>query len=205
MKGYSALAGFARTTSGRPVINGAWRKPLISQRHLRKVATATMLSDIRSFQATGIETFSRKDMEPVLWAGIFGSFAIGKQTEDSDVDVVVIHTPEYYDYRLPCEVPFLEDLLPKAWGRNVDVIHLVSGKKLSSYLYIEALLCSQTIYGSVEELSVAAVRKEAQDIYDTGLEGFQKAVNDIRKTRAMALGISIQVNHPSEIFAGKLI
>lgn len=152
-----------------------------------------MASDLRSLQVKGSAAFSRKDIELVLWAGVFGSFAVGKQRPDSDVDVVIIHASDYDPYLLPFTAPLLEDLLPEAWGREVDLIHLVSGKELRGYVSIESLLCSQTIYGSIEEPSVAAVLQNAQTIFDTGFEEFNRILDDIRKLKDMTSGVSSTV------------
>lgn len=118
-----------------------------------------MLSDLNSLQTSAAAAFPRDDIEPVLWAGVCGSFAVGKQNSDSDVDVVVIHSSDYHEYKLPFTAPLLEDLLPKAWGRKVDIIHLVSGEEFRDYVCLESLLSSQTIYGSVENPSVACCRE----------------------------------------------
>lgn len=63
------------------------RRPWIYQpRAKRKVTTSATLSDLRSTAAAAAAAvFSRKDIEPVLWAGVFGSFAVGKQTMLEDL------------------------------------------------------------------------------------------------------------------------
>lgn len=142
-------------------------QPLIAQipwktQHWTKrlqMSTVIMLSDLNSLRTTAAAAFSRDDIEPVLWAGVFDSFAVGKQNSDSDMDVVIIHSSDYHEYKLPFTAPLLEDLLSKAWGRKVDIIHLISGEEFRGYVCLESLLSSQTIYGSVENPSVAAVRR----------------------------------------------
>ena len=193
MKRSLAPVYFARMNVLQPLVTKRSRRPWIYQPRARRVTTVPELLHLSSIRAAPASIFARKDIEPVLWADVFGSFAVGRQTSESDVDVVVIHSSDYDDCQLPPDAPLLEDLLPEAWGRKVDVIHIVSGKDFRGYVSIESLLCSQTIYGSVNEPSVTSVRQKAQHIFDSGFSNFKRVLNDIERTRAMLSGVSSQV------------
>jgi len=55
----------------------------------------------------------------VTSVGLFGSFVLGKQTAESDIDVLVEFAPEKHSFDNFMELSFLlEDLL----GRKVDVV-----------------------------------------------------------------------------------
>jgi len=60
--------------------------------------------------------------------GLFGSFVTGRQTPDSDIDVLVEFEPENHSFDNFMDVSFLlEDMM----GRNVDV---VTTESLSPYI-----------------------------------------------------------------------
>ena len=65
--------------------------------------------------------------QPVLKAWVFGSFARGEETKDSDIDILVV-----LDYNQPIGMKFFgmyEDL-KELLGRNVD---LVTDRTLASF------------------------------------------------------------------------
>ena len=92
--------------------------------NLNAVMSTEMLDAIREYFKT----------QPVLKAWLFGSFARGEETEDSDVDILV-----ELDYSKPVGLEFvqmqldLQSLLRKP-------IDLVSNRGLSKYIrpYVEA-------------------------------------------------------------------
>ena len=111
------------------------------------------------------------------WVGVFGSFARGTQTDQSDVDIV-IHRQKLKEKPRP--VWFLEELLPQVWNRSVDIIYarnFFREFQYGCYVTIESLLCSQTIYGSAQDEEVIQLRRKASRILGTA----EKRFNDILK------------------------
>ena len=100
-----------------------YEKRLFLHRRIQTVMSTEMLETIREYFKT----------QPVLKAWLFGSFARGEETEDSDVDILV-----ELDYSKPVGLEFvqmqldLQSLLRKP-------IDLVSNRGLSKYIrpYIE--------------------------------------------------------------------
>lgn len=147
-------------------------------------------SDISSLRAAAAASvFSRKDIEPVRWVGIFGSFAAEKQTFDSDVDVLVVEHPNRA--HIPPNFYLLDDLLPRFWGgRKVDVIRIEPDDDLRGYIAVESLLTSRTLYGSDKDPLIIQLKKDAQDMLDWGLNHFKRIEADIERTRSLALEIT---------------
>lgn len=112
---------------------------------------AATTKELRALSAT---TFAKDEFRDVKWAGVFGSFTRGTQTEKSDVDIVIRRKKLK---EKPQPLWFLEELLPKVWNRSVDIIYVRNpwdDFKYDGYVSIEALLCSRTIYGSSRDEEV---------------------------------------------------
>lgn len=152
-----------------------------------------MLSDLASLRESAVIALTRKDFNRVRWVGVFGSFAVGKQTDNSDVDVVAIEDSLDPSVRVPPETLHLEDIFPRIWGRKVDVVHITPGEDLRGYISVESLLSSRTLYGSDQDPVVIQLRKDAQDILDSGPGLFTNILNDIENTTSTVSGISREV------------
>jgi hypothetical protein len=118
---------------------------------------------------------------------------VGEQTDLSDVDVVVIQ--EHWDHHVHLQPKtfYLEDILPRIWGRKVDLVRIILGEDLRGYVAIESLLSAHTLYGLDQDSSFVQLRKDAEAIFDAGVDHFEGLLDDIRKTRAMATRIPRQV------------
>lgn len=161
----------------------------------RTSSTFGISSELASLRASASTVLTRKDFERVRWVGVFGSFAVGKQTDDSDVDVVAIEEPLDPNVYISPETLHLEDILPRIWGRKVDVVHITPGEDLRGYVSLESLLSSRTLYGSDEDASVIQLRKEAQSILDSGPGYFTNILNDIESLKSMVSKLSYQVTY----------
>lgn len=167
--------------------------PFSRLQFFRNNSTSRTSSDLASLRASAATALARKDFERVRWVGVFGSFAVGKQTGDSDVDVVAIEEALYPNVHVPPETLHLEDIFPRIWGRKVDVVHISPGEDLRGYISLESLLSSRTLYGSDEDPDVVQLRKSAQDTLDSSPGYFTNILNDIENTKSRLSGISRQV------------
>ncbi|KAF3481042.1 uncharacterized protein GIQ15_03801 [Arthroderma uncinatum] len=156
----------------------------------QKAAGKYALSDITTLITAGTPALLRKDIARVRWAGIFGSFAVGEQSETSDVDVVVVHDPDDTRSKHPPVIWCLEDVLSEAWRREVDIVHITLGEDLRGYIAIESLLCSRTLYGSDTDPVIAQLLQRARDILNQGVTHFNNILSDIEKIKAMVSGKS---------------
>jgi predicted nucleotidyltransferase len=170
-----------------------WRPTFCRQQICRNGPTRVMSSDISALRKSAATALSQKDFQQIIWAGVFGSFATGKQTENSDVDVVVTQKPDDPAVNIPPDTLHLEDELPRIWGRKVDIVYITRGEELRGYISIESLLCSQSLYGSDQDPVVIQLRKDAKNVLDLGFNHFTNILADIRRTQALVAGISRQV------------
>lgn len=158
-------------------------------------SNATKALRVEALQEAAAETFAHSDLRHVCWAGVFGSVAKGTSDEDSsDVDVVVITSPE--DPSLPPDAPFLQDALPRTWGRPVDVVLLEKGQKeLQGYIQLEALLSSRTIYLRDDQArtEVKRLRLLASSLLDEAHHLFTNVINHIYDVKKLVDGVSLEV------------
>jgi predicted nucleotidyltransferase len=179
---------------------GAWRslRPLRTRfpsalRHMddSKTSVSPTLSSLR---AAAAPVFSKPDFSDVRWAGVFGSFARGTQTDSSDIDVFVFRDPaKRVSHSL--NPLFLEEELPKVWRRDVDVVY-TTGEEFRGYISVEAPLCSRTLFGSDEDDEVIRLRNQAKDILETGYAKFSTILGAIRKTQKKVTGVTVEVCIP---------
>jgi predicted nucleotidyltransferase len=146
-------------------------------------------SNIASLRDTSSSVFSNQNFHNIGWAGVFGSFAPGTQTDLSDVDVVVIKKPRSETVRIP--PLYLEDELPRVWGRKVDIVY-ITGNEFRGYISVEALLCSCTLIRSDKDDEVIQLRSNARSILDSGFAKFTAILNMIRKTQSIVSGNIIE-------------
>lgn len=147
----------------------------MSTQESKPAGSSTKPLTIQTLRQEAAETFAQSHFQHVCWAGVFGSVAKGISNEESDVDVIVIASPE--DPLLPPDAPFLQDVLPRTWGRLVDVVPLEDGQtELEGYIQLEALLSSRTIYLRDDQARTEVVRlrllasstlDEAHDLFTT--------------------------------------
>lgn len=155
---------------------------------------SAMVSDVASLRASGAAVLSKPDVLKVRWAGIFGSWAVGQQTENSDVDVVAVHEQDDPGVHIPPNTLDLEDVLPRVWGgRKVDIVHVTLGEDLRGYVAVGTLLCCRTFYGSVQDPTIILLRQSAQDILQWGFEHFNGILDDVWQTRNMVLNMSSEL------------
>lgn len=93
--------------------------------------------------------------------------------------------------------PHLTDLtsktvLPRVWNRDVDIVR-VKDSNFRGYVPVEALLCSQTIYGSARDYEVMQLRQEAAAILESGHKRFTKAMEMIREVQSMVKDVFLDV------------
>lgn len=160
------------------------------------VAAPRRASNISSLRSTALSVFSNDGFRNILWAGVFGSFSRGEQTESSDVDVVVVWDPAHkYGWQPHDDYFYLElkEELERAWARKVDVIDIRRGR-LDTFIDVEALLTSRTLYGSENNEHVIKARKDALEVVEDGIAIFTDACKKIRETRAMVEGKNIEVS-----------
>ena len=159
-------------------------------RLLSRGYAAGKMRDLSTIRASGAAALSREDVLNVRWAGIFGSLAIEKQTESSDVDAVVVHESDYPNAYIPPEVLELEDILPQIWGRKVDIHHITLKGDLRGYMSVESLLCSRTFYGSDQDPAIMQLRHSARSILHEGDVYLNLVLDDIQKTNKIISGLS---------------
>lgn len=86
----------------------------------------------------------------IEWAGVFGSVSRGTQRADSDIDLIIGHaTGADYFADVGGSMSELQEIMPEALGREVDIVHVVKGKPLG-YVQMEALLSCHTVLGDLE-------------------------------------------------------
>ncbi|KAK2762700.1 hypothetical protein FQN54_000874 [Arachnomyces sp. PD_36] len=145
------------------------------------------LENIESLRTASAAAFAKHDFRDIRWVGVFGSFARGTQTAESDVDIVV--------YRKPLREPsppdrlHLEDVLPRVWNRSVDIVY-IEDSEFRGYVTIESLLCSQTIYGSARDEEVRQLRRKAAATLESGQENFSKIQEMIKDAQLTVEGVS---------------
>jgi predicted nucleotidyltransferase len=163
---------------------------------LKAVPDAANVEDLRALAGP---VFAIPDFRDIQWAGVFGSFASGTQTPESDVDVVVYQkalTEELSPGRL-----YLEDVLPRVWNRRVDIIR-VEDDEFRGYVSIESLLCSRTVYGSARDEEVLRLRRRASKTLDSGRQHYVGILKETEQVKSMIEGISEEVSPLSIVSEG---
>lgn len=83
----------------------------------------------------------------IEWVGVFGSVSRGTQRPDSDIDLIIGHASDAdYFSDVGGSMSELQEVMPEALGREVDIVHVVKGKPLG-YVQMEALLSCKTVLG----------------------------------------------------------
>ena len=129
------------------------------------------------------KVFQREAFKLAVWVGIFGSFSLGKQTETSDVDIVIFYHPNYskkqiWNWYSRCEtIPWGTDpdepKLERVWGRKINTVRIYGGT-LRYEKDVKAILYAQTIYGDFNNPVLQGLRSS----YYQKLEVYQKKLND---------------------------
>lgn len=113
----------------------------------------TSIDDIRKRCAPIIND---TELAVVSWASLFGSFAKGKQTEDSDVDILVGYSKD----ATSDDIYYTEDVTPQrrdVLGRDVDCSYLQHGWPLEFGKCL-AILDGKLVYGSEQWLADLRLR-----------------------------------------------
>ena len=151
------------------------------------------VSNVDDLRVASSPVFSKPDFNDIRWAGVFGSFARGEQTESSDVDVLLLFKkPREDNASRPLRPLYLEDELPRVWARRVDIAY-VDDDEFRGYFSIESLLCSRTIFGSARDEELLRLRSAAEQILDSGIAKFTRIRSAIQQTRSVVSKISVQV------------
>jgi len=79
--------------------------------------------DLVTLRTTASPVFPKPSFHHIVWAGVSGPFTQGTQTDESDVDVIVIEMPKFY-----CPLLSLEDELYTVWGRKPDITYIRDGE-----------------------------------------------------------------------------
>lgn len=144
---------------------------------------------------------TKSDFRDVCWAGAFGSFARGKQSDRSDIDVVAWQKSAL-ESKVVAEIylfpAFVEDELPRAWNRDVDVVY-VQDDDFRGYTAIESVLCSQTLYGSARDAEGLNLRRAALRILDEGRDQYAEVVDLINQVQAILNDVCLEVIFPIPI------
>ncbi|KAH7308636.1 hypothetical protein B0I35DRAFT_515719 [Stachybotrys elegans] len=155
--------------------------------------------NLEALKTAAASDLAHPDFRNIRWAGIFGSFSRGTATESSDVDVVVIEAP--YDWSVTKQL--LEDVLPVAWSRSVDVIHISEGQTdFRGYIQLESLLASRTIFlrDHAARDEVSRLRTLAKQTVDKGQALYSGVASRIDAVRRLVDQVSLQdfVGWPKE-------
>ncbi|MBN2890322.1 MAG: nucleotidyltransferase domain-containing protein [Bacteroidales bacterium] len=92
--------------------------------------------DIIDFLAENKDFFKKKF--GIIKIGIFGSYARGEQTENSDIDILILmneNTEDIFDKRLE-----FRDLISEEFSKNVDVCHEQAIKPMFKPLIFKDLI-----------------------------------------------------------------
>ncbi|XWW97783.1 hypothetical protein V2A60_005770 [Cordyceps javanica] len=133
-------------TTNRPVL------PILSP-----VAT---IGDISVRLAPVLSSVAEPRRSAIAWAGVFGSFARGDQTDASDVDLLVGLVPRAAEDDVYYARGDVLAQLDEAMGRTVDCFFLRHGQPLP-FVLCRALLHAKTVHGSDAWLAENGARAEA--------------------------------------------
>jgi predicted nucleotidyltransferase len=120
------------------------------------------------------------ECEPVSWVGLYGSFARSTQSSDSDVDLIIGYKDGTDMDKVYLAAANLVVNAEEAFGRQVELVHMMR-QKVSSYLLLEALLTCVTVYGSEEWPH--NVQEQAQRFLDDGYRRLKDTYSLLRRIR----------------------
>ncbi|TWU70357.1 hypothetical protein ED733_000070, partial [Metarhizium rileyi] len=121
---------------------------LMTSRPVRPIlAPVATIGDISARLAPVLSSLDEPRRSAVAWAGVFGSFARGNQTDASDVDLLVGFVPHATEDDVYYARGDVLAQLDEAMGRKVDCFFLRHGQPLPFVLCC-ALLHTRTVYGS---------------------------------------------------------
>ena len=111
------------------------------------LAAVATIGDISARLAPVLSSLAEPRRSAVAWAGVFGSFARGNQTDASDVDLLVGFVPHATDDDVYYARGDVLAQLDEAMGRKVDCFFLRHGQSLP-FVLCRALLHAKTVHGS---------------------------------------------------------
>jgi len=135
------------------------------------------------------------ECEPVSWVGLFGSFARSTQSSESDVDLIIGYKDGTDPDKIFSAAGNLVMNVEEAFGRQVELIHLMK-QEVCSYLLLEALLTCVTVYGSEEWPH--NVQEQAQTFLDDGYRRLKDTYTLLRKMRDLVTKTEKHVGFDSE-------
>jgi len=127
--------------------------------------------------------------EPVVWVGLFGSMSRSTHSDSSDVDLIVgYNTPVSNLYSV---IDKITTAAEQIFDRPVELLHLVNPKP-NSYLLLEALLTSVTVYGS--DNWPKSLRESSRTYLDEGYLGFKRALRLLKSIEKLVSVTSKEVH-----------
>lgn len=108
---------------------------------------AATIGDIAARIEPILSSLDEPRRSAVAWAGVFGSFARGSQTDASDVDLLVGFVPHATDDDVYYTRGDVLAQLDGAMGRKADCFFLRHGQPLP-FVLCRALLHARTVHGS---------------------------------------------------------
>ena len=132
-----------------------------SQTDLRSLPTTHLRLDHLASLTAPVFSDIKSRFPTLEWVGVFGSVSRGTQRPDSDIDVLVGHASGADFLADVCGALYeLLEALPRAVGREVDVVNVVRGRPMG-YVQMEGLLTSKTLWGAPSWPRGAQVEAEA--------------------------------------------
>ena len=110
--------------------------------------------------------------EPICWAGVYGSFSRSTHTSESDIDMIIGYNPDSTPEEVYQAADSFVQQAPDAFGRQVEVIHMMT-QKVETYLLLEALLTCVTMYGP--ENWPAKSQEDSRKYLDEGFQRLKEA------------------------------
>lgn len=161
-----------------------------NQRIQRMFKTSVQtVDDIR--QQTAI-LLNNPECEPILWVGLFGSFARSTQSSESDVDLVIGYKPGIEADKIYLAAGNLVDNAEEAFGRQVELTHIIK-QEVSTYLLLEALLTCVTVHGSEEW--PRRLQEQAREYLDDGYQRLKDSYSSLQTIHDLIAKIDRQVQN----------
>lgn len=132
------------------------------------------VDDIR--QQTAI-LLNDPECEPISWVGLFGSFARSTQSYESDVDLVIGYKTGIEADKIYLAAGNLVDNAEEAFGRQVELIHIIR-QEVSTYMLLEALLTCVTVHGSEEW--PRRLQEQAREYLDNGYQRLKDSYSSLQ-------------------------
>ena len=157
------------------------------------------VDDIR--QQTAI-LLNDPECEPISWVGLFGSFARSTQSSESDVDLIIGYKPGIEADKIYLAAGNLVDNAEEAFGRQVELIHIIR-QEVSTYLLLEALLTCVTVHGSEEW--PRRLQKQAREYLDDGYQRLKVSYSSLQTLHDLVAKTDRQVQNTNDFANSSLL